>query len=122
MGPRRDPDLIVSEELAGYSTMMLADAIRQLRPRWMSVRGSATGNTVPVVMDGGSSAGLDDPGSAPLRPGALGSLSQRRRCHHALGDRLPERADRGFDPEGTGRLVAAFGLPQAAENRGTPVP
>lgn len=53
-GIRRDPDLIVAEELADYSTLMLADAIRQLRPRWMNVRGSATGSTVPVVMNGGA--------------------------------------------------------------------
>ncbi|MCY4647066.1 MAG: hypothetical protein OXE73_09335 [Gammaproteobacteria bacterium] len=52
-GTRRDPDLILAEELADYSTMRLTDAIRQLRPRWMSVRGSATGSAVPVVMDGG---------------------------------------------------------------------
>ena len=56
---RRDPDLIVAEELANYSTMMLADAIRQLRPRWMNVRGAPSvefgGNrTVPVVVDGGA--------------------------------------------------------------------
>lgn len=53
-GIRRDPDLILAEELADYSTMRLTDAVRQLRPRWMSVRGSATGSAVPVVMDGGA--------------------------------------------------------------------
>ncbi len=58
-GVRRDPDLIVAEELANYSTMMLADAIRQLRPRWMSARGAPSvefgGNrTIPVVVDGGA--------------------------------------------------------------------
>lgn len=50
---RRDPDLIEADELANYSTMMLGDAIRQLRPRWMNVRGSAMGSAVPVIMDGG---------------------------------------------------------------------
>ncbi len=50
---RRDPDLILADELANYSTMMLGDAIRQLRPRWMNVRGSAMGSAVPVIMDGG---------------------------------------------------------------------
>ena len=53
-GTRRDPDLILAEELADYPTMRLTDAVRQLRPRWMSVRGSATGSAVPVVMDGGA--------------------------------------------------------------------
>ena len=52
-GIRRDPDLIEADELANHSTMMLGDAIRQLRPRWMNVRGSAMGSAVPVVMDGG---------------------------------------------------------------------
>ena len=54
-GIRRDPDLIVAEELANYSTMMLADAIRQLRPRWMNPRDAPAfaGATVPVVVDGG---------------------------------------------------------------------
>ncbi len=58
-GVRRDPDLIVAEELANYSTMMLADAIRQLRPRWMNVRGAPSlefggDRRVPVVVDGGA--------------------------------------------------------------------
>jgi hypothetical protein len=58
-GIRRDPDLIVAEELAEHSTMMLADAIRQLRPRWLRVRGAPSiefgGNrTVAVVVDGGA--------------------------------------------------------------------
>lgn len=58
-GVRRDPNLIVAEELVNYSTMMLADAIRQLRPRWLRVRGAPSiefgGNrTVAVVLDGGA--------------------------------------------------------------------
>ena len=54
-GVRRDPDLIVAEELANHPTMMLADAIRQLRPRWMNPRDAPAlaGATVPVVVDGG---------------------------------------------------------------------
>lgn len=56
---RRDPDLIMAEELAPYATMMLADAIRQLRPRWMNVRGAPSiefggDRRVPVVVDGGA--------------------------------------------------------------------
>ena len=49
-GIRRDPDLIVAEELANHPTMRLLDAIRQLRPNWINVRG------VPesVVLDGGA--------------------------------------------------------------------
>ncbi|MDE0357310.1 MAG: hypothetical protein OXN92_06155 [Gammaproteobacteria bacterium] len=49
-GIRRDPDLIVAEELANHSTMMLLDAIRQLRPRWINLR------SIPqsVVVDGGA--------------------------------------------------------------------
>ena len=49
-GIRRDPNLIVAEELANHSTMRLLDAIRQLRPSWINVRG------VPesVVLDGGA--------------------------------------------------------------------
>ena len=58
-GVRRDPDLIVAEELVNYSTMMLADAIRQLRPRWLRVRGAPSiefggDRTVAVVLDGGA--------------------------------------------------------------------
>ena len=61
-GVRRDPELIVAEELANYSTMMLADAIRQLRPRWMNVRGAPSvefggDRSVPVVLDGGAPQG-----------------------------------------------------------------
>ena len=54
-GIRRDRDLIVAEELANHPTMMLADAIRQLRPRWMDPRDlpALAGATVPVVVDGG---------------------------------------------------------------------
>ena len=54
-GVRRDPNLIVAEELANHATMMLADAIRQLRPRWMNPRDlpALAGATVPVVVDGG---------------------------------------------------------------------
>ena len=54
-GVRRDRDLIVAEELANHPTMMLADAIRQLRPRWMNPRDAPAlaGATVPVVVDGG---------------------------------------------------------------------
>ena len=56
---RRDPSVIVAQELANYSTMMLADAIRQLRPRWMNVRGAPSiefggDRRVPVVVDGGA--------------------------------------------------------------------
>ena len=56
---RRDPSVIVAEEFANYSTMMLADAIRQLRPRWMNVRGAPSiefggDRRVPVVVDGGA--------------------------------------------------------------------
>jgi len=56
---RRDPNVIVAEELAPYATMMLADAIRQLRPRWMNVRGAPSiefggDRRVPVVLDGGA--------------------------------------------------------------------
>jgi hypothetical protein len=56
---RRDPSVIVAEELADYSTMMLADAIRQLRPRWMNARGAPSvefggDRRVPVVLDGGA--------------------------------------------------------------------
>ena len=58
-GIRRDPDLIVAEELENYSTMMLADAIRQLRPRWMRARGAPSiefggDRSVAVVLDGGA--------------------------------------------------------------------
>lgn len=58
-GIRRDPDLIVAEELDNYSTMMLADAIRQLRPRWLAVRGAPSiefggDRTLGVVLDGGA--------------------------------------------------------------------
>ena len=56
-GIRRDPDLIVAEELAEHSTMMLSDAIRQLRPRWMRARGAPSiefggDRSVAVVLDG----------------------------------------------------------------------
>lgn len=56
---RRDPNVIVAEEFVNYSTMMLADAIRQLRPRWMNVRGAPSiefggDRRVPVVVDGGA--------------------------------------------------------------------
>ena len=56
---RRDPNVIMAGELANYSTMMLADAIRQLRPRWMNVRGAPSvefggDRRVPVVLDGGA--------------------------------------------------------------------
>ena len=56
---RRDPNLIVAEELADHSTRMLADAIRQLRPRWMRVRGAPSiefggDRSVAVVLDGGA--------------------------------------------------------------------
>ena len=56
---RRDPSVILAQELANYSTMMLADAIRQLRPRWMNVRGAPSiefggDRRVPVVLDGGA--------------------------------------------------------------------
>jgi len=52
-GVRRDRDLIVAEELVNHPTMMLSDAIRQLRPRWMNPRDALAGATVPVVVDGG---------------------------------------------------------------------
>ena len=81
---RYDPDLIVAEELADYSTMMLADAIRQLRPRWMRVRGAPSiefggDRTVPVVVDGGAPqnwAILDS-----LRPDQVESVR-----HHSAAD------------------------------------
>ena len=54
-GIRRDPDLIVAEELANHPTMSLLDAIRQLRPRWMNVRGvPESGVPESVVLDGGA--------------------------------------------------------------------
>jgi len=49
-GIRRDPDLIVAEELADHPTMTLLDAIRQLRPFWLN-RSSVPGS---VVIDGGA--------------------------------------------------------------------
>ncbi len=74
---RRDPNVISTQELANYSTMMLADAIRQLRPRWMRVRGAPSvefggDRRVPVVLDGGAPqdwAILDS-----LRPDQVGSV------------------------------------------------
>ena len=81
---RRDPDLIVAEELANYSTMMLADAIRQLRPRWMRVRAAPSiefggDHTTAVVVDGGAPQdwGILD----SLRPDQVHSVR-----HHSAAD------------------------------------
>ena len=54
--PRHDPNIITSEELQGVSASNLFDAIRTLRPQWMSsrsptmLRPQAEGNIV-VYMD-----------------------------------------------------------------------
>jgi len=55
-GPRHEPNIISSEELQGVSASNLFDAIRTLRPQWMSsrsptmLRPQAEGNIV-VYMD-----------------------------------------------------------------------
>ena len=73
---RRDPNVIVAEELANYSTMMLADAIRQLRPRWRTCAGAHEDigrgyRRVPVVVMRSPQTG--GPGYATPRQVRFGS-------------------------------------------------
>ena len=49
-GPRRDPNLLTLEELTEYGTLTAADAVRRLRPRWLTGRGG--GNQPQLVLDG----------------------------------------------------------------------
>ncbi len=53
-GPRRDPNLITMEELTDHSTLTALDAVRRLRPRWLTGRGAGTGgsNTPQLMLDG----------------------------------------------------------------------
>ena len=49
-GPRRDPNLITTEEMAEFTTLTAADVVRRLRPRWLQGRGGA--NAPILILDG----------------------------------------------------------------------
>lgn len=55
-GPRRDANLITSQELAEYTTLTAHDVIRRLRPRWLRARG---GGAPQLIMDGARLGNLD---------------------------------------------------------------
>ena len=55
-GPRRSARIITAEEIAGTSAITAADAIRQLRPQWLNMRGapstsSPTGEPAVIYVD-----------------------------------------------------------------------
>ena len=57
--PRRSRNLITADELAGLSVLSAYDAVRQLRPAWLQVRGRSA---LPVVFRNNARWG-DDPRS-----------------------------------------------------------
>ena len=70
-GPRRDPNLITTEELAEYTTLSALDVIRRLRPRWLQSRGQTSAQ---VIQDG---ARLGDPQNA-LRSMPVSDIAEMR--------------------------------------------
>ena len=70
-GPRRDPNLITTEELGEYTTLSALDVIRRLRPRWLQSRGQTS---VQVIQDG---ARLGDPQNA-LRSIPVSDIAEMR--------------------------------------------
>jgi len=54
--PRRSANLITAEELAEFSTYTAQDAIRRLRPRWLTTRGDG----YPQIIIDGARMGSPD--------------------------------------------------------------